>query len=94
MFGLPIEAVSMLGSTILGGVMKIWSQKTADKAAEQRLILSKNLQINASIDNAALRDNTDGGNYFRRLIALIAIVGGLLIVFLAPWTDQLQHRKG
>ena len=30
MFGLPVEAISMLGSTALGGVMKMWSQAQDD----------------------------------------------------------------
>ena len=37
MFGLPVEAISMLGSTALGGVMKMWAQSQADKAEQIRI---------------------------------------------------------
>jgi len=36
MFGLPIEAISMLGSTAMGGIMKMWGQSQADKAEQDR----------------------------------------------------------
>ena len=91
MLGLPIEAISMLGSTLLGGLMKIASQRMADKAAEQKMLIARNLQIEEGINNAAQRDNTDGGNYIRRLIALLALIGGLGIVFMAPMMQEVTN---
>jgi len=91
MLGLPIEAVSMLGSTVLGGLMKIAAQRMADKAAEQKMLIARNLQIEEGINNAAQRDNTDGGNYIRRLIALLALIGGLGIVFMAPMMQEVTN---
>jgi len=91
MLGLPIEAVSMLGSTVLGGLMKIAAQRMADKAAEQKMLIARNLQIEEGINNAAQRDNTDGGNYIRRLIAVLALIGGLGIVFMAPMMQEVTN---
>ncbi len=91
MLGLPIEAISMLGSTLLGGIMKIASQRMADRAAEQKMLIARNLHIEEGINYAAQRDNTDGGNYIRRLIAVIAILGGLGIVFLAPMMQEVTN---
>ena len=36
MFGLPIEAVSMLASTLMGGLMKLWGNNRADLAEERK----------------------------------------------------------
>ena len=32
--GIPFEMITMLGSTVLGGVMSIWSQKIKAKESE------------------------------------------------------------
>ena len=34
MFGIPMEVITMLGSTVGGAVMRIWSQANADKAEQ------------------------------------------------------------
>jgi len=91
MLGLPIEAISMLGSTLLGGLMKIASQRMADKATEQKLLIARNQHIEESINYAAQRDNTDGGNYIRRAIAIFALLGGLGIVFMAPMMQEVTN---
>lgn len=91
MFGLPIEAISMLASTLLGGLMKIWSQSQEDRAAEHKMLVAKNLQIEEGINNAAHRDDTEWGNWIRRFIAVIAILGGLGIVFLAPISQEVTN---
>ena len=35
MSGLPVEMITMLGSSVLGGVMTIWGQSIKAKQAEQ-----------------------------------------------------------
>ena len=42
---MPFEMITMLGSTVLGGVMSIWSQSIKAKQAEQRLIESRERSI-------------------------------------------------
>jgi len=40
--GIPFEMITMLGSTVLGGVMSIWSQKIKAKESEQKLLIERN----------------------------------------------------
>lgn len=83
MFGLPIEAVSMLGSTVLGGVMKMWGQAQADKAEQFKQMMARNDQIEQGVQNA--RKNTDSfAALTRRIIALTMVFGSLAIIFAAP----------
>ena len=39
--GLPVEMITMLGSSILGGVMSIWSQSIKAKQEEQKMLLAR-----------------------------------------------------
>ena len=52
MFGLPVEAISMLGSTALGGVMKMWAQSQADKAEQHKMMMGYNKSIQEGVDSA------------------------------------------
>jgi hypothetical protein len=38
---MPFEMITMLGSTVLGGVMSIWSQSIKAKQAEQKNAYTK-----------------------------------------------------
>ena len=38
---MPFEMITMLGSTVLGGVMSIWSQSIKAKQAEQKMLLAR-----------------------------------------------------
>ena len=37
--GLPVEMITMLGSSILGGVMSMWSQSIKAKQEQQKLLM-------------------------------------------------------
>ena len=39
--GLPVEMITMLGSSVLGGVMSIWSQSIKAKQDEQKMLLAR-----------------------------------------------------
>ena len=39
--GLPVEMITMLGSSLLGGVMSIWSQSIKAKQEEQKMLLAR-----------------------------------------------------
>ena len=41
MFGFPIEAITMILSTVGGAVMKMWSQGQADKAEQQKALIQR-----------------------------------------------------
>ena len=90
MFGLPIEAVSMLGSTVLGGVMKMWGQAQADKAEQFKQMMARNDQIEQGVQNA--RKNTDSfAALTRRIIALTMVFGSLAIIFAAPLMGEATN---
>lgn len=83
MFGLPIEAISMLGSTALGGLMKMWGQAQADKAEQHKMLLQKNNQIEEGVNNARQMQNPNAA-WVRRFIVVSSMLAGIGIVFLAP----------
>ena len=37
--GFPFEIITMLGSTVLGGVMSVWAESRKDKAEHQKLLI-------------------------------------------------------
>ena len=74
MFGLPLELITMLGSTVLGGVMTVWGQSIKSKQAQQAMLMER-ANINAKQVNRA-RDAGKNDKHFawtRRLIALSAV---------------------
>ena len=67
MFGLPLELITMLFSTVLGGVMSIWGQSNKNKAEQQKLLISGQQQA---------REHGKTDVHFawtRRIIALSAV---------------------
>ena len=76
MFGLPIEAVSMLGSTALGGMMKMWAQSQADKAEQHKMMLQANQQVQESVDSARNYYNPNAA-WIRRFIVVSAMMAGI-----------------
>ena len=87
MIGLPIEAVSMIGSTALGGIMKMWGQAQQDKAEQFKQMMARNGQIEEGVNNARAMQNPNAA-WVRRFIVIMAMFGGLGIVFLAPLLGQ------
>ena len=90
MFGLPVEAISMLGSTALGGVMKMWSQSQADKAEQHKMMLQANQQVQESVDSARAYQNPNAA-WIRRFIVVTAMLAGIGIVFMAPLLNQVTN---
>jgi len=83
MFGIPIEAVSMIASTAMGGMMKMWGQAQADKADQHRMLIQRNEQFEESVDNARQMQNPNSA-WIRRFIVVMALFAGVGIVFVAP----------
>ena len=83
MFGLPMEAVTMLGSTLLGGVMTMWGQAAKDKQDQFEMMMKRNGQIEEGVQNARQMQNPNAA-WIRRFIVVVSLLGGLGIVFLAP----------
>ena len=78
--GFPLELITMLGSTVLGGVMSIWGQ-----ALKARIENNKMLMQRAEFAAGAAKDAREYGRkdvhfaWTRRLIALGA-VGAIIVL--------------
>ena len=70
--GLPVEMITMLGSSVLGGVMSIWAQSIKAKQEEQKMLMERaNFQMKA-VESARTYENK-GFQFTRRIIALTAV---------------------
>ncbi len=80
---MPFEMITMLGSTVLGGVMSIWSQSIKAKQAEQKMLLQRADVQQKGFKEAREYDNV-GFQWTRRIIALIAVFAIVLLPKLMP----------
>jgi len=96
MFGLPLELITMLFSTILGGVMSIWGQSNKSKAEQNKMLLSR-ANFQAEQVNAA-RDAGKTDSHFawtRRLIALSAVFSIIVLPkVVAVWYPDVSVIVG
>ena len=69
---MPFEMITMLGSTVLGGVMSIWSQSIKAKQAEQKMLIQRAEVQQQGFKDAREYDNK-GFQWTRRIIALTAV---------------------
>ena len=80
---MPFEMITMLGSTVLGGVMSIWSQSIKAKQAEQKMLLAR-----ADVQQKGFKEAREYGNegfqWTRRIIALTAVFAIVLLPKLVP----------
>jgi hypothetical protein len=74
MFGLPLELLTMLGSTVLGGVMSIWGQSIKAKQENNKMLMER-ANFNAEQVNIARSAGKNDKHFAwtRRLIALSAV---------------------
>ena len=70
--GLPVEMITMLGSSLLGGFMSIWSQSIKAKQDEQKMLLARADNQMSHIEKARKYENK-GFTFTRRIIALTAV---------------------
>jgi len=96
MFGLPLELITMLGSTILGGVMSIWGQSIKAKQAQQEMLMQR-----AEFNRSAVADARDAGKtdkhfaWTRRLIALSAVFSIIVLPkIVAVWYPEVTVFVG
>ena len=82
----PIELISMLVSTVLGGVLSIMAQKSKDKADEQKMLMERANFDAKQKDKARAVDDPFTKNT-RRWIALICVVAILVLPKLAPFIN-------
>jgi len=76
--GFPFEIITLLGSTVLSGVLKMWSQSLKAKQTQQKMLIARaGVQIK-SFKDAREYENT-GFAWTRRIIALTAVFAIVLL---------------
>ena len=100
MFGLPVEMITMLGSSVLGGVMTVWGQSIKAKQAEQKMLLARGKFQMESIEKARTYDNK-GFQWTRRIIALSAVFAIIVWPKMVPvffdtsvWLTWTEFTRG
>ena len=84
--GIPFEMITMMGSTVLGGVMSIWSQSIKAKQAEQKMLLQRAEVQTAAFKEAREYENV-GFQWTRRIIAVTAIFAIVGLPKILPLID-------
>jgi len=96
MFGLPLELITMLFSTVLGGVMSIMGQRMKAQQEQQKMLMER-ANFNAKQVNAA-REAGKTDKHFawtRRLIALSAVFSIIVLPKLvAVWYPEIPVLVG
>jgi len=80
---MPFEMITMLGSTVLGGVMSLWSQSIKAKQAQQKMLIQRAEVQQQGFKEAREYDNK-GFQWTRRIIALTAVFAIVLLPKLMP----------
>ena len=96
MGGLPLELLTMLFSTVLGGVMSIWGQSIKARQAQNEMLMQR-----AEFNRSAVADARDAGKkdthfaWTRRLIALSAVFSIIVLPKLvAVWYPEVGVYVG
>ena len=87
---MPFEMIIMLGSTVLGGVMSIWSQSIKAKQSEQKMLLARADVQQKGFKEAREYDNV-GFQWTRRIIALTAIFAIVVLPKVLPLISPDAH---
>ena len=84
---MPMELISMLGSTVLGGVMSIMAQKGQAEQEKQKMLMQRAGFAAKQTDKA--RDVKDAHTkHTRRWIALMCVFSIIVVPIIAPiFTD-------
>jgi len=82
MFGIPLEVISMLASTLLGGFMKMKADARADEQARNLMTL-KLLKGEEKSRKSARKMNTPSANWARKFIVM-SLMGMAIFILIAP----------
>ena len=83
---MPFEMITMLGSTVLGGLMTVWSQSIKAKQAQQKMLLAR-ADKQAEIFKEAREYDNAGFQWTRRIIALVAVCAIVVLPKIIPLID-------
>ena len=78
--GFPFEIITMLASTVLGGVMSVWSESRKSKAEAQKLLITRgefDMKAKKQSLEHGLKDK--GFAWTRRIIALTSVFAIVLL---------------
>ena len=96
MFGLPLELITMLFSTVLGAVMSIWGMSMKAKEANNRMLIER-----ANFRKEAVAEARNAGKedkhfaWTRRLIALSAVFSIIVLPkIVAVWYPEVSVYVG
>lgn len=70
---IPTELITLLGSSLIGGIMKLWA-RSQDARRQEHLLAIHALNARAQIVDQARRYENAGFQWTRRLIAIIATI--------------------
>jgi hypothetical protein len=87
---MPFEMITMLGSTVLGGLMSIWSQNIKAKQAEQKMLIARSKVQTAAFKEAREYENV-GFQWTRRIIALTAVFAIVVLPKILPLVTPDAH---
>ena len=71
--GFPFELITMLGSTLISGVMSMISQNLKAKQAQQKMLLARG-EFQVEAFKAAREYGNEGFQWTRRIIAILAVL--------------------
>ena len=86
MFGIPMEVITMLGSTLGGAFMRIWSQSNTDKAEQWKMALEAGRENELS-RSAAREWSTPHANWTRKFL-VVSFMAMAMFLILAPLLGQ------
>ena len=81
---IPTEVITMLGSSVLGGVMKLMRNSQKANQENMKMAIERMAAVSGAADKAAERDKFAGGPIVRRIIVCCT-----MIVFLFPTIHPL-----
>jgi len=87
---MPFEMITMLGSTVLGGVMSIWSQSIKAKQAEQKMLIQR-AEVQTKAFKEAREYENVGFQWTRRIIALTAVFAIVVLPKILPLVTPDAH---
>jgi len=71
--GFPFELITMLGSTLISGVMSMISQNLKAKQAQQKMLLARG-EFQVEAFKAAREYSNEGFQWTRRIIAILSVL--------------------
>lgn len=79
MFGMPLEIISMLASTLLGGWLKMKAQDRQDQAAQHKMLIELNTQKEQFVQSARQMQNPSAA-WVRRFIVICLMMMAAFIL--------------